>query len=146
MDMENGKTKSWSDILILDIPVIDDQHRSFWEIYDNVRSLVNDKNIEKDRIAGIIEELTHYLETHFKTEEQLMQYSDSQDIEGHIAEHDFFRTKINEFVLGMQYGNRYLLTAMLDFVKKWFLFHILNTDTKYKDSVKSYLEKKSSGL
>lgn len=144
--MENGKTKTWSDILILDIPVIDKQHMGFWEIYDNVRSLVNDKNIEKDRIAGIIEELTHYLETHLKTEEQLMEYSDSQDIEGHIAEHRFFVNKIDEFMLGMQYGNRYLLTAMLDFVKKWFLFHILNTDTKYKESVKSYLEKKSSRL
>lgn len=140
--MEIKQNKSWSNIYLLDIPIIDSQHKMFFELYDTVFDLSKNKDkAGKDKISEVLVELNNYLKLHFKTEEQLMYNSNAEDIEDHISEHKFFINKVDEFVIGMQYGNIHLLETMLEFIKKWFLSHILNTDTRYKESVKTYLEK-----
>ena len=133
----NPETTNWNDSYLLGIPMIDNQHKKFFVILDNLETL-NQKQ-EKSEIHSLINELQNYVIYHFKTEEDLMVKSQSPNIDLHVMEHELFRKKVEEFHHSYYNNNEELLNEMISFMRKWLLIHISGTDAEYADSIKSTL-------
>ena len=133
----NPETTNWNDSYLLGIPMIDNQHKKFFAILDNLVTL-NQKQ-EKSEMHSLINELQNYVIYHFKTEEDLMVKSQSPNIDLHIMEHELFRKKVEEFHHSYYNNNAELLNEMISFMRKWLIIHISGTDAEYADSIKSTL-------
>ena len=137
--MQNVNLK-WRNSYSFGIPIIDRQHKKFLVIYDDVANMINTNeqgnNAKTDKI--IIELMTH-LKTHFQTEEKLMKQAGYPDIDEHIKQHEFFVKKVDEFTISYKSKNTFLLRNVYLFMKKWFLFHMMQTDTEYLDCIKLFL-------
>ena len=133
----NPETTNWNDSCLLGIPMIDNQHKKFFVILDNLETL-NQKQ-EKSEMHSLINELQNYVIYHFKTEEDLMVKSQSPNIDLHIMEHELFRKKVEEFHHSYYNNNEELLNEMISFMRKWLIIHISGTDAEYADSIKNTL-------
>ena len=133
----NPETTNWNDSYLLGIPMIDNQHKNFFVILDNLETL-NQKQ-EKSEMHSLINELQNYVIYHFQTEEDLMVNSQSPNIDLHVMEHELFRKKVEEFHHSYYNNNEELLNEMISFMRKWLLIHISGTDAEYADSIKDTL-------
>ena len=123
----------WSDSFILNIPVIDEQHKKFFELFESVSEGYENKEPEElDKLLG---ELENYLEYHFQEEEKLMKENGYEDYENHKKQHDFFINRIEEMRNEYDYMNPMLFDKIRTFIKKWFISHILKKDFNYRDDV-----------
>jgi len=134
--------QSWNDSFLLNIDVIDNQHKKFFELFDLILALNKSKDAVK--LSSVINELQDYAQYHFETEETLMQNADSENFELHIIQHHFFINKIKEFTIAQNYNNPVLTTQIVVFMRKWLLMHITETDKRYVESVQSFLLKNES--
>jgi len=134
--------QSWNDSFLLNIDVIDNQHKKFFELFDLI--LVLNKSKDAVKLSTVIDELQDYAQYHFKTEETLMQNADSENFELHIIQHQFFINKIKEFTIAQNYNNPVLTTQIVVFMRKWLLMHITEIDKRYVESVQSFLLKNES--
>ncbi|PWD97926.1 bacteriohemerythrin [Marinilabilia rubra] len=123
----------WSDNFSLNIPVIDNQHRKFFEIFEKVSKGYENKTSEE--LDALIGELEEYLEFHFEEEEKLMRESGYKWYEAHKKQHTFFISRIEEMRNEFDYLNPMLFNKIRVFIKKWFVSHILHKDFDYKEDV-----------
>ena len=130
-------SQSWNDSFLLNIDVIDQQHKKFFDIFDLILSL--NKNEDVVRVSTVIDELQDYAKYHFKTEETLMQNANVANMELHIVQHKFFIDKIKEFTIAQNYNNPVLTDQIAVFMRKWLLMHITETDRMYVESVQYFL-------
>jgi len=121
----------WTDLYSVGVGEIDEEHKHFFEIIN----MLYDAFIEKDqeeKIVEIVNELTNYTETHFKTEESFFakfNYSDSAD---HISEHRYFIKQIEIFRSEVRVNPKALTPKIMFYLKDWLSNHILVSDKKYE--------------
>ena len=120
----------WDDQYNVNIKVIDEQHKKIFDIINKYFEAVQ----RKDNDAGIkylLSELTQYVLTHFKTEEEYLVKFNYKDVDAHKLEHMEFISKIkdvnnrvlnNEKIYTMDIGN---------YILNWIKNHIAVTDKKY---------------
>lgn len=145
METVTTKPKIWNDSFKIGVPLIDEQHAMFFEIYESFIDVYENKDHDPHEEAlHVINELVTYIEMHFRVEEELLAVSDYPDIDQHIYEHDIFIKKIEEFIISHEYQNQNLFRSILDFMKKWFLNHIMQTDKEFGSHVKSYLDSQNT--
>lgn len=137
MIMNNEIHQTWNASYILDIPIIDKQHAHFFELFDKLQVLNTERAYEE--LYKVIVELENYSNTHFNTEEALMRKSNASNYEYHIQQHEIFREKVEEFKIAYDYKNTMLLEQMINFMRKWFLVHISDTDRNYVEKVHTLL-------
>ncbi len=130
-------SQTWNDSFLLNIDVIDNQHKKFFDIFDLILLLSKSEDIVK--VSAVIEELRDYAQYHFKAEETLMQNAHSENMEFHIIQHQFFVNKIAEFTIAKNYNNPVLTNQIVVFMRKWLLMHITEIDRMYVESVQKFL-------
>jgi len=130
--------QTWNDSFLLNIEIIDKQHKKFFEIFDEIL-LLSKNGDTTSKLLEVIEDLQNYAHYHFQTEEVLMANANSPDSELHIIQHEFFIKKMKEFRIAYNYNNSVLLNQIVVFMRKWLLMHIYEVDGKYVESVKKYL-------
>lgn len=109
---------------------IDEQHQILIGIINEVfEAKTND--LGNAVIAGILERMSEYAETHFKYEEELMKENGYPKLEQHRMEHQFFITSVGAFNRDFKLNEESLTGEMLDFLKNWLIKHIMETDQKY---------------
>jgi len=138
MKNDTPPVQTKNDCLLLDIEIIDDQHRKIFKILDRLVVLRDNKD-NTSNLLKVIEDLVDYSCIHFQTEEELMREANSPNIKEHIVQHHFFIDKINEYRIAYNYKNKVLANQMVIFVRKWILSHIIEVDGKYVDSIQKYL-------
>ncbi len=130
----------WSKDFLFDIPSIDEQHK---KIIDYINTLIdyNNNDISSNNIADIFDELLSYSYSHYEYEETLLKelkYSET-DLKQHKAIHLAFKDIITELVVKSINRNNYdVAEEVLNFMRDWWVDHIINEDMKYK----SFLEEK----
>lgn len=126
----------WDTKYKLNIKSIDDQHKVFFDIWNNLDKMTYD---DKEGQARIVEQLANYMKIHFTYEEKLMKEAAYPDLEEHMKMHVFFGQKIHEMSRQLNYMNPFIYAQTKVFFKKWFIYHILQVDKNYKECVSSYL-------
>ncbi len=131
---------NWKDSYSFEISEIDKQHQKLFEIGSRLSytALLRDDFDHYDEIIQILKELTDYTEYHFGYEEELLEKYGYSDFEKHTFEHAFFIKRCKKISGKDLEGNQSeTLLEILNFLSDWVSGHILDTDKKYVEFLKS---------
>jgi hemerythrin-like metal-binding protein len=111
------------------ISLIDEQHRGIVSIINTLHHLMG-KNIDTRALYScIIDTMKNYSRIHFITEERFLEASDYPYLEEHKKMHRdlFMKMEHIEYIALMENDAK----PLLEFLKKWWLKHILQEDMQY---------------
>jgi hemerythrin len=120
----------WSPDYSVNIRTIDNQHKELVNILNRLFVAVSMREGDK-AIAGILDALTSYTQTHFALEERLMQQANYQDFDAHKAEHQKLLDQLDQLCRKHTREEKPIYFEMLGFLKNWLKEHIQGVDTKY---------------
>ncbi len=120
----------WSTDYNVNIKTIDDQHRVLVNILNHLFVAVTKREGDK-AIAGILDALMSYTQTHFALEERLMHQAKYKDIKRHIEEHKKLVEQLDQLCKKHLIEEKPIYFEMLSFLKTWLKEHIQGVDTKY---------------
>ena len=127
----------WSESLEVGITLIDKQHREWIEHYNSVVEAVS-ANEGASQVVKTLGYLIDYTDTHFKTEEKVMQHNIYPDYEDHKRQHDKLVKTLSSLV--SEYRDEgptnIILNSMEIFLNNWLLKHIQEVDSKFIDFIK----------
>ncbi len=124
----------WSPEYSVNIKTIDDQHRELVNILNRLFVAVSKREGDKV-IAGILDALITYTQTHFALEERLMRQANYKDFEAHKAEHKILLDQLDQLCRKHLVEEKAIYFEMLSFLKTWLKEHIQGVDTKYSSAL-----------
>lgn len=120
------------------IPIIDEQHRALVSTTNSLFFLSRYQYLPKALLLtlGVLQE---FAETHFITEEILMEMTEYSQFEDHKNEHEVLRTRLK--ILFAQSRKSLNSDALMSFLTIWWKDHVAITDKAYADHVSEGLRK-----
>jgi len=118
----------WQVAYQVGVPEIDKQHKQLFTLLNRLQDIYNSGNI-KSEIQKTLEEMVDYLNTHFSCEEGYLK--NHPRIEKHRKEHWLFVEKTMKFTKDFDLNDAVFEYEILDFLKRWLVHHVLNTDIVY---------------
>ena len=105
-------------------------HEDEIQIINDFHDAVKAKDI--DKIDELFEVLLLEIETHFKTEEDMMEQSAYADMQMHKSDHDIMRKKLAKFHKrwSVLKGPTELLGFLENDFKKWYTQHVAKWDSQ----------------
>jgi len=131
----------WTDKYKLDINVIDEQHKHFFEIVNNIYALLEKGNSDRAEIIKMTDELKDYAFFHLSTEEKYFNQFFYSDMTNHMKYHTMFREKTNEYsdrIKNEKEDLPKLAQEMADFAQTWLIKHIMVADKMYAPLFKQH--------
>ena len=134
--LDEKRIIDWGEDLVLDIPILDDQHRSLVRIINklHVVGLKGSDTITRSFIEGT-KEAIHYLRFHFATEEKLMIILDFPGVEEHTIANAAFMEEVINRSKELSEDNQYTPEALVSFLKDRFLSHISSYDNAFANYI-----------
>lgn len=143
----------WKNEYVLELDVIDQQHRKFFSLCGEVVQLAEKTTCDKKSIKEIIRALgamRSYAFLHFKTEEDLML---KHHYPGYLKHTDYhnsylhrmmgFESAFKKMLVDVEKSTdcetlfRSFLKELGDFITDWWGAHIVSQDAKYADFIRS---------
>ncbi|MBI5891015.1 MAG: hemerythrin family protein [Nitrosomonadales bacterium] len=124
----------WSPDYSVNIKAIDDQHQELVNILNRLFVAVSKREGDQ-AIAGILDALVSYTQTHFALEERLMRQAKYKDLEPHIAEHKKLLEQLDQLAKKHMLEEKPIYFEMLAFLKSWLKVHIQGVDMKYSTAL-----------
>ena len=124
---------NWSKEYSVNVAEIDNQHKYFIEIMNELYDAMLAKNSNK-KIQEIFKKLVWYAGVHFKTEEKYFDKFHYELANEHKKEHKKLSAKIKEFkILYKEKAQDTFETTdkLIDFLENWLVDHLANQDKKY---------------
>lgn len=125
----------WSPEYSVHIKAIDDQHRELVNILNRLFVAVS-KREGDTAVAGILDALMSYTQTHFAQEENLMRQANYKDLEAHLEEHRKLIAKLDQLTKKYLLEEKPIYFEMLSFLKTWLREHIQGADMKYSTALR----------
>ncbi|MCB1894951.1 MAG: hemerythrin family protein [Zoogloeaceae bacterium] len=131
----------WNDAMLTGIEEIDRQHRVLVSTLNEVIAHLPDG--ASDELAErITRDLLSYTLYHFDAEQGLMHsygYIDAcgDDAARHLAQHQAFSERVEALRDQINRGEILDLTQVVRFLQKWLVGHIMNTDLRFGEFVRS---------
>ncbi len=120
----------WSPDYSVNIKTIDEQHQELVNILNRLFNAVSKR--EGDRaIAGILDALLSYTQTHFTLEERLMEQANYPEYEAHKLEHRKLIEQLDQLCKKHLLEEKHIYFEMMSFLKSWLKEHIQGVDRKY---------------
>ena len=120
----------WTPEYSVNIATIDNQHRELVNILNRLFVAVAKREGEKV-IAGILDALMSYTQTHFTLEERLMAQAKYKDLPAHKEEHKKLIGQLDHLCKKHLVEDKPIYFEMLSFLKTWLKEHIQGVDKKY---------------
>ena len=123
----------WTDAYSVGVARIDEQHK---KLIAMVNRLIEDqkKLTDPELIAQLLTEMMDYAQEHFRTEEHLLAEYGYERKDQHEALHQGFIEQTMAFCgATTTIGPNILSTALLEYLKTWWVEHILNKDMEYME-------------
>jgi hemerythrin len=120
----------WNKKFSVGMERIDDQHKHFLDLLNNLDDKIQQQNNEKT-VETAIDRLFDYATLHFRAEERILHARGYSEFEQQCQEHSLFLTRLNELAASNQGGNRLHKGSVVSFVRDWFIQHITIEDQKY---------------
>ena len=124
----------WDDNYSVNVKIIDEQHKNFFNIINRIYDLAEMESPEKADLVYNVTELGNYAFYHLSTEEKYFKEFEYKEAEEHIKSHNVFRGKATGFMDELESADANLprlAVQMADFCKDWLTGHILVLDKKY---------------
>jgi hemerythrin-like metal-binding protein len=126
----------WDNSLSVGNKIVDEQHMKLIDIINALYESFVDQTASI-KLGKIIEELIDYADYHFKTEEELLEKYDYPFKNDHLALHEEFVIKINDFRNKYHEGKSNLTFQIMNFLRNWLLIHIKEEDQKFAVYIKN---------
>ncbi|MFA8435966.1 MAG: bacteriohemerythrin [Marinifilaceae bacterium] len=117
----------WKKEYELDVKILDERHRKFLEIVNQVVDAINDER-EKEELPSIFFKLMDYVENYFLTEEIYFKEYQFCDFEKHQEGHNSFVKRIAQFQDDHSQGKEAVAYELLGFLTWWIQDRILKYD------------------
>lgn len=127
----------WGPGLEFGIQVIDEQHRTFIGMINELSSLI-DGDGSRQAFDNLIERLFAYAGMHFDTEEKYFHDFNYELAAEHIAEHDIMRDRLRIFRRDFQKSGREIAGELFFFTVEWLSDHLVKQDRKYVSCFKAH--------
>jgi hemerythrin len=128
----------WKDRYNIHFREIDAQHRGLLDLVNELIDLV-DSHDPSDQVARIFHSLADYALTHFSSEERYMEAVQYPKLAQQRQEHTFFINRLLELSHAYDPQDPQLVAETLDFLKHWYLEHIIKSDQEYGPFLKRAL-------
>ncbi|WP_202319866.1 bacteriohemerythrin [Archaeoglobus neptunius] len=119
---------SWSDKFSVGVKTIDEQHRKLVEMLNELHGAMKIGK-GKEALSNILESMFDYAKEHFATEERYMEKYSFPGTVKHKSEHKEFVDAATDFYTRYLGGSATSI-EVYNFLQKWLVNHILNTDKK----------------
>jgi len=123
-------TVLWNEKMSVGVRQFDEHHKKIIDLIHNL-SAAKQEGMSREEIYSVISELSSYVHYHFIAEERMMRVYHYPDTINHIREHRFFTGRIEHFAKSYSSGSEGIQDEILDFLKDWFIKHIIGSDMKY---------------
>ena len=120
----------WKDAFSVNIKSIDQQHIMLVALINDLHSAMK-LGKGKEAIITVVHELLEYTKVHFSHEEQLMKNNSYPGYIDHKAKHDALVNQVVDIDNNLKSGKVVISQDVLNFLKKWLVEHIIETDKKY---------------
>lgn len=120
----------WSDEYSVGIAEIDKEHKELVNILNRLFVAVSRREGHKV-IAGILDALLAYTQTHFALEERLLQQAQYAGLAEHKEEHRLLIAQLDSLCKKFMVDEKPIYFEMLSFLRTWLREHIRGSDTKY---------------
>ena len=121
----------WNPSFSVGVKLLDEQHKRIVDMY-NLLISDSEATVRSETISDLLDRLTKYATEHFRTEEQLLEEYGYPDLARQKAEHKAYRIKIVAFCQSTAIHEESVPAELLNFIRDWWINHILNTDMKYR--------------
>ena len=130
------QTTPWSDVFIIGIPEIDDEHRSlFVRLEDLTEALACGQRTRVQRTLRLIAE--HAVE-HFGHEERLMRQAGYSGYNWHRQQHETAKKRVGKLVQAAESGGVPECEELVTFLASWLQDHITVHDRMMSASIRNY--------
>jgi len=126
----------WKDTYNIGVKEIDNQHRG---LFDIISKLFTSRLYEPDGkyFFLMLKNFIEYTQVHFATEERYMQEAQYPKFAEHQREHELFIAQVSKLVQDIEKKKPDIENKTLDFLKDWYLAHILGTDRDLEESFRT---------
>ena len=120
----------WNESVDVHVDIINKQHKHFIDLINKLYECLGSG--KTDKISSIINDLTSYTLSHFKTEEDLFDKFHYEGTDDHRTAHHIIKTKVRE-ILERQDDPKAIGFDLLYLLERWLFVHIKGMDKKYTD-------------
>ncbi|WP_300366535.1 bacteriohemerythrin [Brachyspira sp.] len=135
----------WEDKYKVGYKRIDDQHLKLIEIINDLYDCMNNKDSKdealKNEFKKALRKTVDYVSYHFSCEEKIMHAIKYNKIIEHSSYHREFTQTIYNYVKSYENGSLEAINNLIQYLKDWFLNHILVTDKTFVKEVKEALQR-----
>ena len=126
---------NWTQALQLDIPPMDQDHKTIISMMEELNSLVTE-NGSHDRIKSSFMKLLDFTKDHFRREENFMESIKFPGLASHKIIHTRLLDQLSEYYSEFSETKK-VPEKLLSFLSMWLRAHICGIDMKYADFTKS---------
>jgi HAD superfamily hydrolase (TIGR01509 family) len=127
----------WKERYNINYKEIDAQHKVLLDLLNELIDLASSSS-NPELITSIFHRLYQYVLTHFSTEERYLRACNYPHVVEHIALHASFIERMIELNNAFDPEDPHLLDETLDFIKTWYIDHILKVDLDYAPHLQQY--------
>ncbi len=125
----------WNDVFTVNIAQMDEEHKKFIELINEFHKALSESKIQ-EKLTGLLDGLVNYAETHFASEERLLEKYNCAELEKQRQEHAVFMATMIELRKKYSMGHMVSAIDIMNFLKSWLIDHIMYEDKKYSDYIK----------
>ena len=126
---------AWNDIYSVDVPEIDQQHKKFFGLLNDLAAAINEGK-GKDAVDKVLAGIVDYTVVHFSYEEKEMVRCGYPDYPQHKKVHDEFAARAQDTLRYAQASETVASMDVMFMLKNWLLNHILKQDKLYGPSMR----------
>lgn len=123
------RTTEWDDKFILKIEKLDHQHKEMFDLLRRLGETIGKKK-GKDGQSAIYDDLIDLTQTHFESEEEMMEQFGYSDYQLHTDEHNFLLEVASNFKEKLELKGQPMRENDMAFLLDWLEIHILGADKK----------------
>ena len=121
---------TWNHACGVGVRAMDSQHGILMDAMNELRLAVV-RGAGRERLSELLDQLIEFTRMHFQSEEQLMAESGFPGLEDHRGQHQCLMAQILQSAHRLQYGEGMEMSALMVFLRDWFLEHIEGVDKQY---------------
>ncbi len=130
----------WTEKYSVGVKEIDKQHEHYLEIVDQIIIMTSQESVSLKDLLVKINDLNNYAIYHFTTEENLFKHYAYSGTEEHIAEHNAYEERMDEFIAKAEkeeVDTKKIIIKIAEFAGSWLVNHIMDMDQKYVEFMRS---------
>ena len=131
----NPEPYKWKEEYKVDISVIDEQHKKFLNIINELKLIINTGSCTK-KIPAIFYQIAYLIDNYFLKEEIYFKDCQYPNFEQHQTQHNLFIKQITQFQKDFENKKDNLCLDIYNYLEHWFNEHILEYDKEAAEFLK----------